>query len=103
LRDTQDLVDKFEKEYREGIRQIKKRIAKKTTKENCQEDTQQRYYIDGITRDLIENTGKEWKEIGNDKRKKKTKGQRTLETIQEKDKEEEEENKQEFKEGRIEE
>jgi len=79
LRDTQDLVDKFEKEYREGVRQIKKRIAKKTTKENCQEDTQQRYYIDGITRDLIENTGKEWKEIGNDKRKKKTKGQRTLE------------------------
>jgi len=33
LENTQDLVDKFEEEYREGIRQIKKRNSRKDYKE----------------------------------------------------------------------
>ena len=51
----------------------RKKIAKKTITENCQEDIQQRYYINRMTRGLIRNTGKEQKEIGNNRRKKKQK------------------------------
>ena len=38
---------------------LRKEIAEKTTKENCQEDTQQKCYMNGITRGLIENTREE--------------------------------------------
>ena len=38
---------------------LRKEIAGKTTKENYQEDTQQKCYMNGITRGLIENTREE--------------------------------------------
>jgi len=36
-------------------------------KENYQEDIQQNYCMDGMTRNLIGNIGEDWKEIGDNR------------------------------------
>ena len=55
LVNAQELVDRFEKKYREEARRIKKGTWKKIIKKNYQENIQQNYYIDGMIRNLIEN------------------------------------------------
>ena len=97
------MVDRFEKEYREEVKRIKKRNLKK----DCKGELPGRYIAKLLYRwdnkkfdreywRRLERNWKQW-------RSEKAKERETLETIQEKDKEEKEENEQEFKGDRIEE
>jgi len=45
-------------------------MIKKIRRENCWVGIQQRYCMAGMTRDLMKNIGKDWKEIGENRREK---------------------------------
>ena len=101
LENVQELVDRFEGEYREEARRIKKR----NLKEDCKGELPGRYTAKLLYRwdnkkfnreywGRLERNWKQW-------RSERAKGREILETIQEKDKEEKEENEQEFKGDRI--
>ena len=100
---AQDLVDRLEEEYRGGIRQIKKR----NIREDCKGELPGRYIAKMLYRwnnkrfdreywGKIERNWRQWKV-------ERIKGRRTLETIHERDKERQEEQRQEIEESRIEE
>ena len=86
------MVDRFEKEYREEARRIKKRNLKEDHKRELPERYTAKllYGWDNkkFDREYWRRLERNWKQW----RSEKAKGRKTLETIQEKDKEEKEEN-----------
>ena len=103
LGNTQNLVDGLEEEYREGVRQIKKR----NIKEDCKGELPGRYIAKMLYRWDNKRFDREyWGKMKRNWRQQKVgriKRRRTLETIHERDKERQEEERQKIKESRIEE
>ena len=64
LENAEDLVKEFKEEYGEGIQKVEKKIYGRITEGNYPEGIEQKCYMGGIIRDLIESIGGSWKGIG---------------------------------------
>ena len=102
LENVQKLVNRFEEEYKEGTKRIKKRNMKK----DCEEELPRRYTAKLLYRWDNRKFNREYQgrleENWRQQRLKRAKKREILETIQERDEEEKEENEQKHKKSGIE-
>ena len=73
LENTKEAVEEYKKEYRQDMEDIRRQERKEGTfrRGNCQNNLQQKSYLNSQTNDMMRNIGENWKEIGNNRKKDK--------------------------------